>query len=159
MVKVIYVDSIEITEKLKNENGIAYSKEQQSFLMDEETFNELDSQYNFEELRKSDCLITVYNTLEEFLECAWEEKTIEIPVMFTYEKNVTFNLYNDIEIALEPYEKYNDKEKNISKLFNSKDWYLTLCNETSVVMLEVFLDSITMEIKNQTRELTKQLAE
>lgn len=46
--KVIYVDSIELTEKMKNEKDIAYSKPQQAFLMTEEKFVELNNKYGFE---------------------------------------------------------------------------------------------------------------
>ena len=141
--KVIYVDSIELTEKMKNEKDIAYSKPQQAFLMTEEKFVELNNKYGFEK----------YDTLKSFLECDWESSEIQIPLVFTYEKTIDINLYNGIEIILDAYETFPDKE-DIDKLFNSKDWHEFLYNEISIILLEVFLDNLTADIKNKVEVLT-----
>ena len=62
-------------------------------------------------------------------------------------------MYNGIEIILDAYETFPDKE-DIDKLFNSKDWHEFLYNEISIILLEVFLDNLTADIKNKVEVLT-----
>lgn len=165
MLDVIWGDNTDLLDQISKEFVGAYSKHLDSFLITDEEYQKVEQKYHFKS-NDYDCEDEqtggiLVSDLDDYLLMTWEDKTIPISISFVYPETIEINMYENIEIALQPYTDENDLDQkdNLVKLFQSKDWYKTIYNYAAHTMLQLVLDDTTIEIKSQMRELDKEFEE
>lgn len=69
----------EIKESMKSEKFVYYSEEHDMFLMSDETYNKMLEKYEFNKINTEDedLDITLFNSMEDFLRCHYEQESEE----------------------------------------------------------------------------------
>ena len=167
MLKVIHSESENLTKKLQAEQNVVYSKQQNSFLLNSETYDLLDEKYHFEnyfddnideDQEDFDGFVYVFN-FPEFLQDAFEgmeEIRIQMPYFTDSEDTAVIDMGEHSEMISDLYdEEYlpESAKESIQELMLSDDWYAHLLKDAKVFLLDVWIEEVKNTVEQMKRDL------
>jgi len=134
-------------------NELAYSTIHGGFICNKETYDRLDVKYHFNR-EEEDSEYSIWD-LADLLDCDWEGEDITLHSAYGHKEQIEHCVAGDAEVVLMTYEdeSYDGYKDNIRNLFESEDWYKYLLKEVKILMLDLILDSIKMDVRDQIQLL------